>query len=85
MWGFMGIAHERANKKGCPLISFGVGNPVRSAAPQRGILSIWNHAVNQEGKEWEELDAMNLRALLKTSDYFCQFTENQPVAGNATH
>ena len=69
IWGFMGIAHERAKKKFCPLISFGVRNPLRSAAPQRGILSICNHAVNQEGKEREEVDNRSLLSLFKISYY----------------
>jgi hypothetical protein len=46
----MGIAHERAKGKLCPVSSWGVEKSRRSAEPQRTILWAFIHPVNQQGK-----------------------------------
>ncbi len=75
----MGIAQERARDKICPFISFGVGKPLRSAAPQREIPCVCNHAVSQEGEEWEEVDNRRPPASFKDSYSWWQFTKTQPL------
>jgi hypothetical protein len=61
--GFMGIPHERAKEKPCPVSSWGVEKSRRSAAPQRTIFCAFIHSVSQEGKEVEGRDNSYLQIL----------------------
>jgi hypothetical protein len=61
--GFMGIAHERAKEKPCPVSSWGVEKSRRSAIPQRTILCASIHSVSQEETEVEGRDNSYLHIL----------------------
>jgi hypothetical protein len=49
IWGFIGIAHERAKGNLCPVSSVGVKKPRRSAAPHRAIMWTSIHSASQAG------------------------------------
>jgi hypothetical protein len=52
----MGMAHERAKGKLCPVSSRGVEKSRSFAAPQRTIFYTFIHSVSQEGKVVEGID-----------------------------